>query len=247
MVEIALRLTDDDGKPLRRASDVTVSRQIMERVRSALFEGRLHSGDYLGSEKDVAADFGVSRMAARDALRALSANGVVDIRVGAGGGIRVAGSDPEKFGDALSIQVALSGATNVEVLEAQLGIEERAAELAAANRTLGDVTEMHRLIEAAEAARDDALAFLRLGWDFHLAVAEASHNRVLIIQLKALRHVAWSSRASAQVQGVSDRVLTIHREIAAAIEAGDATQAKAIMRNHLDHMRAAEPLRAACC
>jgi len=247
MIENALRLVDDDGAPLRRANDVTVSSQIMERVRSAVFDGRLHPGDYLGSEKDVAADFGVSRMAARDALRALSASGVVDIRVGSGGGIRVASSDPEKFGDALSIQVALSGATNVEVLEAQLGIEERAAELAATNRTLDDVTRMHRLIEAAEAAQGDALEFLRLGWDFHLAVAEASHNRVLIIQLKALRHVAWSARGSAQVQGVSDRVLEIHRDVAAAVEAGDATLAKSIMRMHLDHMREGETLRDACC
>jgi GntR family transcriptional repressor for pyruvate dehydrogenase complex len=247
MVENVFRLVEEDGTPLRRANDVTVSRQIMDRVRSALFDGRLRPGDYLGSEKEVAADFGVSRMAARDALRALSANGVVDIRVGAGGGIRVAAGDPEKFGDALSIQVALSGATNVEVLEAQLGIEERAAELAAANRTLGDVTEMYRLIDAAEAARDDALKFLRLGWDFHLAVAEASHNRVLIIQLKALRHVAWSTRGSTQVQGVSDRVLAIHRDVAAAIEAGDAARARSIMRTHLDHMRAGETLRDACC
>jgi GntR family transcriptional repressor for pyruvate dehydrogenase complex len=247
LVENALRLVDETGTPLRRLSDVTVSSQIMDRVRSALFKGRLQPGDYLGSEKEVAAEFGVSRMAARDALRALSAKGVVDIRVGAGGGIRVAASDPEHFGDALSIQVALSGATNVEVLEAQLGIEERAAELAAGNRTLDDVTRMHRLIEAAEAARDDALEFLRLGWDFHLAVAEASHNRVLIIQLKALGHVAWSTRGSAQVQGVSDRVLAIHRDIAAAIEAGDATRAKAIMRLHLDHMREGETLRDTCC
>jgi GntR family transcriptional repressor for pyruvate dehydrogenase complex len=247
MVENLFRLVEEDGPPLRRANDVTVSRQIMDRVRSALFDGRLRPGDYLGSEKEVAADFGVSRMAARDALRALSANGVVDIRVGAGGGIRVAAGDPEKFGDALSIQVALSGATNVEVLEAQLGIEERAAELAAVNRTLGDVTEMYRLIEAAEAAQGDALKFLRLGWDFHLAVAEASHNRVLIIQLKALRHVAWSTRGSAQVQGVSERVLTIHRDVAAAIEAGDAARARSIMRMHLDHMREGETLRDACC
>jgi GntR family transcriptional repressor for pyruvate dehydrogenase complex len=247
MVENALRLVDDDGAPLRRVNDVTVSSQIMERVRSAVFDGRLRPGDYLGSEKDVAADFGVSRMAARDALRALSASGVVDIRVGSGGGIRVAASDPEKFGDALSIQIALSGATNVEVLEAQLGIEERAAELAAANRTPDDVTRMHRLIAAAEAAQQDALEFLRLGWDFHLAVAEASHNRVLIIQLKALRHVAWSARGSAQVQGVSDRVLAIHRAVAAAIEACDPARAKSIMRTHLDHMREGETLRDTCC
>lgn len=247
MAENMLRLTDEDGVPLKRANDVTVSSQIMDRVQTALFDGKLRPGDYLGSEKEIAADFGVSRMAARDALRALSANGVVDIRVGAGGGIRVAGGDPEKFGDALSIQVALSGASNVEILEAQLGIEERAAELAATNRTLGDVGEMHRLIEAADAARGDALKFLRLGWDFHLAVAEASHNRVLIIQLKAFRHVAWSTRGSAQVQGVSDQVLAVHRDIAGAIEAGDATLAKSIMRTHLDQMRRAEPLRDACC
>lgn len=247
MAENPLRVVSDSSAPLKRESESTVSRQIMERVRTALFEGRLRPGDHLGSEKDFADEFGVSRMAARDALRALAANGVIDIKVGAGGGIRVASGDPEKFGDALSIQIALSGATNIEVLEAQLGIEERAAELAALNRTPDDIANLHRLIEAARDAQGEALRFLRLGWDFHLAVAEASHNRVLIIQLKALRHVAWSARGSAQVQEASDRVLAIHAEIAEAIEAGHSARAKAIMRTHLDHMREGETLRASCC
>ena len=247
MADPALRLVEDTDAPLRRESDATVSHQIMERVRAALFDGKLRPGDYLGSEKDFAADFGVSRMAARDALRALSANGVVDIRVGAGGGIRVASGDPEKFGDSLAIQVALSGASNIEVLEAQLAIEERAAELAARNRTADDIAELRRLNEAAAIAQGDALKFLRLGWAFHLAVAEASHNRVLIIQLKALRHVAWSARSSAQVQQASDLVLAIHEDIAAAIAGGDVQRAKTIMRMHLDHMRDGETRRDGCC
>lgn len=241
-----IRLADDDA-PLRRVNHATVSQQIMERVRAALYDGKLRPGDFLGSEKELAETFGVSRMAARDALRALAANGIVDIRVGAGGGIRVAGGDAEKFGEALAIQVALTGASNIEVIEAQLGIEERTAELAAENRTDDDVAELRRLIAAADAARGDARKFLDLGWQFHLAVAEAAHNRVLALQLKALRHVAWASRGSAHVQGVSDKVLAVHSDLADAIAARDTARTKAVMRAHLTNMRVGESQRDLCC
>jgi GntR family transcriptional repressor for pyruvate dehydrogenase complex len=247
MVELPLRLAGRRDAPLRRENNATASFQIVERVRAALLEGKMRPGDYLGSEKDFAADFGVSRTVARDALRALNANGIVEIRVGAQGGIRVAAGNPGQFGKALSIQIALSGASNAEVLEVQLGIEERGAELAAMYRTPEDIEEMHRLIDAAREARDDALKFLRLGWDFHFAVAAASHNRVLIIQLEAFHHVAWPLRSSVQVQRASDSVLRIHSDIAAAIKARDVERTKSIMRAHLNHMRGGNSRRDTCC
>ena len=67
----------------------SLSAQIVAQVRDALFAKKLKPGDFLGTEKDLAARFGVSRIVARDALRTLQALGIADIKMGKGGGARV--------------------------------------------------------------------------------------------------------------------------------------------------------------
>jgi len=62
----------------------SLSAQIVNQVRDQLFARQLKPGDFLGTEKDLAARFGASRIVARDALRTLEAQGIVEIKVGAG-------------------------------------------------------------------------------------------------------------------------------------------------------------------
>ena len=86
--------------PFRTA---TMSTQIVAQVRDALFAKELRSGDFLGTEKDLAERFGVSRIVARDALRTLEAQGVVEIKVGSGGGARIARGNARLFAEALAV------------------------------------------------------------------------------------------------------------------------------------------------
>src|SRR5215469_13276743 len=83
----------------------SLSSQIVADVREALFGKRLKPGDFLGTEKDLAARHGVSRIVARDALRTLEALGIVEIRMGKGGGARVARGNPRLFAEALAVQI----------------------------------------------------------------------------------------------------------------------------------------------
>src|SRR5258708_6490165 len=64
----------------------SMSSQIVAWVRDALFAKKLKPGDFLGTGKDLAARFAASRIVARDALRTLDAPGIVEIRMGTGGG-----------------------------------------------------------------------------------------------------------------------------------------------------------------
>ncbi len=77
-----------------------LSSRIIAEVCEALFEKRLKPGDFLGTEEKLAARFDVSRIVARDALRTLEALGVVEIRMGAGGGARIAYGNPRLFAEA---------------------------------------------------------------------------------------------------------------------------------------------------
>jgi len=215
----------------------SLSQRIVADVRDGVFSGRLTPGLFLGGEKDIAAQYGVSRIVARDALRTLEAMGAVEIRPGRGGGARIAHGDVQTFAEALAVQLALTNVGPDEVLDAQRAIETTAAELAAINATPDDLTRLQDLLAEAEACIDDVAAYTASSRDFHLAVAEASGNRVLTVQLASLQHVAWPAANPTLTPAVSRRILEAHREIARLIAARDAAGARELMRDHVAMIR----------
>jgi GntR family transcriptional repressor for pyruvate dehydrogenase complex len=73
---------------------------------------------------------------------------------------------------------------------------------------------------------------------FHLAVAEASQNRVLVAQLLSLQHVSWPAENRTQTKPVARHILEVHREIADVIESRDAAAARRMMDDHVKMIRA---------
>jgi GntR family transcriptional repressor for pyruvate dehydrogenase complex len=216
----------------------SLSSQIVADVREALFGKRLKPGDFLGTEKDLAARHGVSRIVARDALRTLEALGIVEIRMGKGGGARVARGNPRLFAEALAVQLDLTGVSAAEILDAQRAVECMAAELAAEKATAADHERIRRLLADAEAKLDDVDAYPLSSREFHLAIAEASHNRVLVVQFISLQNVSWPSRNTTLTPKVARRILDVHKELAALIEMRDAAGARRLMDDHVRMIRA---------
>jgi GntR family transcriptional repressor for pyruvate dehydrogenase complex len=122
----------------------SLSAQIVADTRNALFAKKLKPGDFLGTEKDLAARFGVSRIVARDALRTLEALGIVEIRMGKGGGARIAHGNPRLFAEALAVQLDLTGVSAAEIMDAQRAIETLGAELAAENANAADIARLRQ-------------------------------------------------------------------------------------------------------
>src|SRR5260370_37066911 len=223
-----------DSAPIFVAGrSVSLSAQIVTEVRDALFAKKLKPGDFLGTEKDLAARFGVSRIVARDALRTLQALGIADIKMGKGGGARVSRGNGRLFAEALAVQLDLTGVSVAEIMDAQRAIECLAAELAAINSTAEDHTRLRELIADAERKIDDVAAYTRSSREFHLAVAEASHNRVLVVQLISLQHVSWPARNPTLTPKVARRILDAHKELAALIEMRDPAGARRLMDDHV--------------
>ncbi len=216
----------------------SLSAQIVADVREKLFGKKLKPGDFLGTEKDLATRFSASRIVARDALRTLEALGIVEIRMGKGGGARIAQGNPRLFAEALAVQLDLTGVSAAEIMDAQRAIETLGAELAAENATPEDITKLRRLLREAEAAISDLDLFTRLSRDFHLAVAEASHNRVLVVQLISLEHVSWPRRNASATPKLAAHILEIHTKLADLIELRDVTAARALMNDHVKMIRA---------
>src|SRR3954447_372718 len=165
------------GRSFFPGRSASLSAQIIGDVRDALFAKKLKPGDAVGTENGIAARYGVSRIVARDALRTLEALGIAEIRMGKGGGARVARGNPRLFAEALAVQLDLTGVSAAEIMDAQRAIECLAAELAAENATAEDIAKLNQSIADADASMGDVGRFTQLGAEFHLAVAEASHNR----------------------------------------------------------------------
>jgi GntR family transcriptional regulator, transcriptional repressor for pyruvate dehydrogenase complex len=229
---------DRRERPLLAVHPASLSAQIVADVREGLFARRLKPGDFLGTEKEIAASFGVSRIVARDALRTLQALGIAEIRMGRGGGARVAKGNPRLFAEALAVQLQLTGVGAGEVLDAQRAVEALAAELAAENATAADHARLRQLLADAAAKIGDVAEYTRSCRDFHLAVAEASHNRVLVVQLVSLEHVAWPAENRTLTPAVARRILDVHRELAGLIEMRDAAGARRLMDEHVKMIRA---------
>ncbi len=223
-------------EPARPAA--TLSSRIVEEVREALFDKRLKPGDFLGTEKDIAERAGASRIVARDALRTLQALGVVEIKVGAGGGARIARGNPALFAEALAVQLNLAGVSVREMMDAQRAIETTAAELAAENATAEDLAKLRELLAEHEATIEDDAAYTRSCMRFHVAVAEASHNRVLVAQLLSLQHVSWPAQNRTLTDAVARHILDVHRQLVDVIESRDAAAARRLMDEHVKMIRA---------
>jgi GntR family transcriptional repressor for pyruvate dehydrogenase complex len=216
----------------------SLSSQIVAEVRDALFAKKLKPGEFLGTENDLAERFGVSRIVARDALRTLQALGIVEIKMGKGGGARIARGNPQLFAEALAVQLDLTGVSASEIMDAQRAIETLAAELAAEHANAADHAKLQHLLADAESKIDDNEAYTRSCRDFHLAIAEASHNRVLLVQLISLQHVSWPSENRTLTPAVAQRILEVHKRLAALIVMRDAAGARNLMDDHVKMIRA---------
>jgi GntR family transcriptional repressor for pyruvate dehydrogenase complex len=216
----------------------SLSSQMVAEVREALFTKKLKPGDFLGTEKELAARHGTSRIVARDALRTLEALGIVEIRMGKGGGARIAHGNPRLFAEALAVQLDLTGVTAAEIMDAQRAIETLGAELAAENATKADIVKLRRLLAEAAAAIDDLDLFTRLSRDFHLAVAEASHNRVLAVQLLSLEHISWPRHNATATRKLAEKIIAAHTSLTDLIEQRDGKAARELMDDHVKMIRA---------
>ncbi len=215
----------------------TLSGRIIAQVRGALFSSQLKPGEFLGSESTIAEQFNVSRMVSRDALRTLEAMGIVEIRKGIKGGAWIAKENPDRFADALSIQLQLIGVTADEIFDAQLAIETRAAELAAIRASPEILQELQLALTACEVAKTEMQTFTAKSIRFHELVVVASCNRVLLAQFRALRFVLHPLLEPNTTEEVARRVIRSHATLLRAISAGDADKAGDVMKRRISEIR----------
>src|SRR5256886_16872736 len=87
------------------------SGEIVSQIERAIFSAQVSPGDRLQSERELAEQFGVSRITVRDALRVLEARGLIRVKVGATGGAFVADANTDRVAEPLSTRIRLKRRT----------------------------------------------------------------------------------------------------------------------------------------
>jgi DNA-binding FadR family transcriptional regulator len=228
-----------DGARFTPVQPVRSYQRIVEQVEDALARGDLRPGHRLPSERELVTQFQVSRSTVREALRVLESNGIVRSRPGDPNGpeilpfssgalrkqmVRLARVDEVGLAELVSFRMILDGSANM---------------LAARLRTPEQLAEMESTIEAMEAAVDAGYEeFSKADVAFHEAVGRASRNSLIQLCNEVVREVVLSlisakiSR-SRQRRSLMATSLEHHREVLAAVRAGDGVAAAQAARRSL--------------
>lgn len=214
-----------------------LSRSIAEQILEGVRSGALPPGRPLPAERILAARLGVSRSSVREAIRILEHTGILDVRTGSGTYVADVGSAKVA---ALRAEAALSGEHSpLDVIAARQAIEPSCAELAAQQRRERDLELLRETLETQERLASGGEDASGADLDFHLAVAGATHNPVLLLLVERLveimRRRPWSElkhRSREDPSGVA-RDLRQHRAVLSAIERGAGEAAARAMRTHL--------------
>ncbi|MFI0355845.1 FadR/GntR family transcriptional regulator [Actinomadura sp. 9N407] len=191
---------------------------VLDQLQAEISGGGWQVGERIPGELDLAARLGVSRPAVREAIRALTHVGVLEVRRGDGTYVR-SSADPRP------LLRRVARATLRDVFEVQLAYDVQAARLAARRRTADDIDRLTRLLEARNAA-SDADAFGDADARFHLGVVEATRNPVLIEAHRFfLDRLRVSMRTIRLDHEVPEAGPAAHRAVLDAIIARDAAGA----------------------
>ena len=228
----------DGAKQLFRTVRVSrASQDIVQQIKTKIFAGNLAPGDRLPSEKELAEQFGLSRITVRDALRILESQGLVTIKVGAGGGAFVTDPSTQAANELMTDLLRLQHASTRELIEARLVIETSLVTFASERATAADLATMHEAINTARAGRAAGDPhFTPHSVDFHIALAKAAGNSVLLFTVKSFRTLFYETLDKLLPDDkMALRAIEDHQKVLDAISAHDAASARQLMRDHLSY------------
>jgi DNA-binding FadR family transcriptional regulator len=213
---------------IRERSDF-LGNQIYRMVFEGIRRGTYAPGDRLPTERRLMVQFGATRNTVRKAIQRLAEDGLIQRQMGSGTYVATTASAPA-VPDAQPV-------SPLDVLEARMALEPGFVELLVARATEADFERMREHLDRQERATSQ-LAFREAGYAFHLEIARATRNPLLVrlfeIVIEARARAGWNklrqlndSREAQQAQIASNR------RVLAALRDRDTSRARQLMRGHI--------------
>jgi GntR family transcriptional repressor for pyruvate dehydrogenase complex len=211
--------------------------QIVHQIEDSICKGTLKPGDQLPAEPELAQQFSVSRTAVREAIKVLREKGLVEPY--SGKGTFVTNGTSQSIRQSLDLMIKIgqpeSSARLVEVREI---LEPEIAALAATRVDAQHLSAMRDAIAVMDGALDQADAFIEADNDFHLALAEAAANPLILSLIDSIVGLLREQRMEIfRSNKGGARGQFHHKRILEAIERRDPEAAREAMRSHLQQVR----------
>lgn len=230
-------MSNSDDSVFEPLHAVPARDRVLQQIRRSINLGRFRPGESLPPAPDLARMLGVSRTTLLEAISMLADEGVIEVKRGRGGGLRVTQSGASST--ELRNELQRNRKSIRDIFEHRIALESMAAKLAAERRTKTDLSQLRLLMKRIDALLErqhDSPVFADfhdLDTRFHLAIARASRNERLVSGISETRAEMFLP-VGAVFADLEPSANDLHALIVDAIEAKDADEASRLMSAHIE-------------
>jgi DNA-binding FadR family transcriptional regulator len=174
----------------QKAKQTKVFQDVVAQIQEAILDGRLKTGDTLPSERQLKEMFNISRGTLREALRVLEQKGLIEIKLGVGGGSVVKDVNVEQVSESLGLLIKSQKVSLNHLAEFREDVEGIVAARAAARHSKTDISVLKALLARARQCIDDGIsqqnAFIEIDKQIHMTLAQVAQNPIYISVLHSV-------------------------------------------------------------
>lgn len=209
-----------------------ISEQVVIYLQDYIIVNSLQPGDRLPTEASLADQLGVSRSSVREAVKVLESSGIIQVRPR--DGIRVRQVGTQHLTDHLKLMLRLDGVSLREMASARQEIEKAFITMIVQHADADDFCRMKAAIQRGREQTERGESSTAADLDFHLALARATKNRVMIGLGGMLYEFFAALRGQVSPdKGKQRKSLDEHQQLLDALQAGEIAAAQHIMDIHL--------------
>jgi GntR family transcriptional repressor for pyruvate dehydrogenase complex len=210
--------------------------RILAQLKEYILSRQILPGERLPSEAEFAEIFGVSRGTIREALHILEHDGIVRIKKGPGGGLFLSEGNLVQVIDSLFFTMQWEKISLDTLMETRKPLEDKIARLAATRAEEEDIQEIEKILEKMETPDLSHNLFVQFDTDFHVALAKAAKNKILLMFMVAVKEL---HNRIVDYSELHDHLFPAareyHRKILDAIKDKAPDRAAEMMAEHLDY------------
>ena len=219
-------------KTIKKESTLEV---IVQQIKNQIKKGILKPGEKLPSERELASLLGISRASVREAIKALSFSGYLEVIQGKGTYVLEIAT---QYDEIVNFFSEFSNYSLDYLMEARIMLEGEFARLAAANASQKEIDVIERVFNEICNSKDTNTFFVK-DLQFHLTIAKATHNPIMNGLMKIIVEMLYKETQKIIKISEDTRENTIEttRNLVQAIKQRDAEKAKELMSEHIRNIR----------
>jgi DNA-binding FadR family transcriptional regulator len=221
------------------AKQTKIFQDVVEQIQDAIFDGRLKAGDTLPAERELKQMFNISRGTLREALRVLEQKGLIEIRLGVGGGSVVKSVNADQITESLALLIRSQKVSLNHLADFREDVEGIVAANAARANTSENIQDLKSLLAEARVCVEHGSArrneFIEIDKRIHINLAAITGNPIYASILHSIHeniHRYYERFLSMEKKELKQNYQDLC-DIVHAVEIGDGDQARKVAQEHV--------------